>query len=75
MVDQTENKQRKSSEPSPIELVLEFLRNPLNIAVDLEEKVLAKIAQDVQETIEADEETMIDWKETVEWGQDLADRS
>ena len=58
-------------EVNSIELLLTFLANDNNIAKDLEDKVLTEIATKVISQFNNDNDSMQDWSELVDWGQDL----
>jgi len=54
------------------ELLLLFMQNPDNIAEELKDDILGKIATSVLSRFEEDEGSMSDWKQAVDWGQKLA---
>lgn len=57
--------------PRGVNLLLDFLLNPVNIAEQLDDDTLARIGQKAIEGFDADKDSMVDWERVVEKGFEL----
>lgn len=54
-----------------LDIIMDFLASPDNVADRLEDGILATMGDKIAERIQKDEETMKEWKKFVEWGVDV----
>ena len=66
------DEEQDEQEITPFELLLLFMNTSDNIAEEITDKVLGQIASSVMKRFDEDVESMVDWKQAVDWGQKLA---